>query len=109
MILGGEKVKPTDVDMRWIGAIFSCNDVVEETGLAAGVLGHPANGIAWVARRLAPYGLAIEPGQIVLAGSFTRGVDDSSWRSVRRRLRAARHGDLQLRLSMLAASRGART
>ena len=28
--------------------------------------------LAWVARRLAPYGLAIEPGQIVLAGSFTR-------------------------------------
>jgi 2-oxo-hept-3-ene-1,7-dioate hydratase len=72
VILGGHQVEPGDVDMRWIGAIFSCNDVVEETGLAAGVLGHPANGIAWVARRLAPYGLAIEPGQIVLAGSFTR-------------------------------------
>lgn len=72
VILGGTKVAPTDVDLRWIGAIFSCNGVVEETGLAAGVLGHPANGIAWVARRLAPYGQAIEPGQIVLAGSFTR-------------------------------------
>ena len=72
VILGGEKVRATDVDMRWIGAIFSCNGVVEETGLAAGVLGHPANGIAWVARRIAPYGLAIEPGQIILAGSFTR-------------------------------------
>ncbi|HEY0519327.1 MAG TPA: 2-oxo-hepta-3-ene-1,7-dioic acid hydratase [Ilumatobacteraceae bacterium] len=72
VVLGGEKRNPRDVDMRWIGAIFSRNGVVEETGLAAGVLGHPANGIAWVARRLAPYGLAIEPGQIVLAGSFTR-------------------------------------
>ena len=72
IILGGEKVAPTDVDMRWIGAILQCNGVVEETGLAAGVLGHPANGIAWVARRLAPYGMAIEAGQIILAGSFTR-------------------------------------
>jgi len=72
VVLGGEKIKPADVDMRWIGAIFSCNGVVEETGLAAGVLGHPANGIAWVARRIAPYGLTIEPGQIILAGSFTR-------------------------------------
>jgi len=72
VILGGNKVSPGDVDMPWIGAIFSCNGVVEETGLAAGVLGHPANGIAWVARRIAPYGLAIEPGQIILAGSFTR-------------------------------------
>jgi 2-oxo-hept-3-ene-1,7-dioate hydratase len=74
VILGGKKVKPRDVDMRWIGAIFSCNGIVEETGLAAGVLGHPANGIAWVARRIAPYGLAIEPGQIILAGSFTRAA-----------------------------------
>jgi 2-oxo-hept-3-ene-1,7-dioate hydratase len=74
IILGGNKVRPDSIDMRWIGAIFSCNDVVEETGLAAGVLGHPANGIAWVARRIAPYGLAIEPGQIILAGSFTRAV-----------------------------------
>ena len=72
VILGGRKVAPNDVDMRWIGAIFSCNGVVEETGLAAGVLGHPARGIAWVARRLAPYRMAIEPGQIILAGSFTR-------------------------------------
>jgi 2-oxo-hept-3-ene-1,7-dioate hydratase len=74
VILGGEKVTPSDIDMRWIGAIFSCNGVVEETGLAAGVLGHPANGIAWVARRIAPYGLAIEPGEIILAGSFTRAA-----------------------------------
>jgi 2-oxo-hept-3-ene-1,7-dioate hydratase len=74
IILGGKQVAPTDVDMRWIGAIFSCNGVVEETGLAAGVLGHPAKGIAWVARRLAPYGMAIEAGQIILAGSFTRAT-----------------------------------
>ena len=74
VILGGQRVRPGDVDMRWIGAIFSCNGVVEETGLAAGVLGHPANGIAWVARRLAPYGLAIEPGQLILAGSFVRAA-----------------------------------
>jgi 2-oxo-hept-3-ene-1,7-dioate hydratase len=74
IILGGLQVAPGDIDMRWIGAIFSCNGVVEETGLAAGVLGHPANGIAWVARRLAPYGMAIEPGQIILSGSFTRAT-----------------------------------
>jgi len=74
VILGGDQIAPGDVDMRWIGAIFTCNGVVEETGLAAGVLGHPANGIAWVARRLAPYGMGIEPGQLILAGSFTRAT-----------------------------------
>ena len=74
VILGEATVPPAEVDIPWIGAIFSCNGTVEETGLAAGVLGHPANGIAWVARRLAPYGQAIEPGQIVLSGSFTRAT-----------------------------------
>ncbi|HSB85806.1 MAG TPA: 2-oxo-hepta-3-ene-1,7-dioic acid hydratase [Ilumatobacteraceae bacterium] len=74
VILGGRQVDPSSIDMPWIGAIFSCNGVVEETGLAAGVLGHPANGIAWVARRLAPYGQAIEPGELILSGSFTRAA-----------------------------------
>ena len=38
------------------------------------MLGHPAAGIAWLARRLAPHDLAIEPGHIILSGSFTRAV-----------------------------------
>jgi 2-oxo-hept-3-ene-1,7-dioate hydratase len=74
VVLGGRPARPDDIDLRWVGAIFSRNGVVEETGLAAGVLNHPANGIAWLARRLAPYGLAIEPGQLILSGSFTRAV-----------------------------------
>jgi 2-oxo-hept-3-ene-1,7-dioate hydratase len=49
--------------------------VVEETGLAAGVLDHPANGVVWLARRFAAHGIALEPGQVVLAGSFTRPVE----------------------------------
>ena len=48
------------------------NGVVEETGLAAGVLNHPANGVAWLANKIAPHGERLEPGQVVLAGSFTR-------------------------------------
>jgi 2-oxo-hept-3-ene-1,7-dioate hydratase len=38
------------------------------------VLGHPANGIAWLANKLAPYDVALEAGEIVLGGSFTRPV-----------------------------------
>jgi 2-oxo-hept-3-ene-1,7-dioate hydratase len=74
VILGGRPMAPGEVDLRWVGAILSRNGVVEETGLAAGVLNHPALGIAWLARRLAPYGLTLEPGQLVLSGSFTRAV-----------------------------------
>lgn len=72
IIIGGRPIKPLDVDLRWCGALFYQNGVLEETGLAAGVLNHPANGICWVAKRFAPHGIALEPGQIILAGSFTR-------------------------------------
>ena len=50
------------------------NGVIEETGLAAAVLNHPANGICWVAKRFAPHGVALEPGQIILSGSFTAPI-----------------------------------
>jgi 2-oxo-hept-3-ene-1,7-dioate hydratase len=39
------------------------------------VLNHPANGVAWLANKIAPYGESLEAGQIVLAGSFTRPVN----------------------------------
>jgi len=72
IILGGRKVHPREVDLPWCGAILRQNGVVEETGLAAGVQGHPAIGVAWLARKLAPWGEGLEAGEVVLAGSFTR-------------------------------------
>jgi 2-oxo-hept-3-ene-1,7-dioate hydratase len=42
--------------------------------LAAGVQGHPAVGVAWLARKLAPWGERLQAGEVVLAGSFTRPV-----------------------------------
>jgi 2-oxo-hept-3-ene-1,7-dioate hydratase len=72
IVLGGKPVKPGEVDLRWIGAILKKNGVVEETGLAAGVLDHPANGVAWLANKIAPYGERLNEGDVVLAGSFTR-------------------------------------
>lgn len=75
IVLGGRPFKPTECDMRWIGAICAKNGAVEETGLAAGVLNNPANGIAWLVKRLARYGERLEAGEVVLAGSFIRPVE----------------------------------
>jgi 2-oxo-hept-3-ene-1,7-dioate hydratase len=80
IVLGGRPMRPLDVDLRWVGAIVSRNAEIEETGLGAGVLNHPAQSVAWLIRRLAGFGLAISPGDIVLSGSFIRPVE-------------ARHGD----------------
>jgi len=74
IVLGGRPMRPMDVDLRWVAALLYRNGVIEETGVAAGVLNHPANGIAWLARKFAAHDVALEPGQVVLAGSFTRPV-----------------------------------
>ncbi len=74
IVLGAKRVDPRTNDLPWCGAILRCNGVVEETGLAAGVQGHPAVGIAWLANKLAPWGEHLAAGEIVLAGSFTKPV-----------------------------------
>ncbi len=74
IILGGRPTRSDAVDLRWVGALLHRNGVIEETGLAAGVLGQPAMGVAWLANKLATYGEGLEPGQIMLSGSFTQPV-----------------------------------
>jgi 2-oxo-hept-3-ene-1,7-dioate hydratase len=74
IVIGGRPVGPTDVDLRWVGGAMYRNSEIEETGLAAGVLGHPALGIAWLANKVGPFGTVLQPGHIMLAGSFTRPV-----------------------------------
>jgi 2-oxo-hept-3-ene-1,7-dioate hydratase len=72
VVLGGHPVRPTNVDLRWCGALLHKNSVIEETGLAAGVLNHPATGVAWLANKISAYDEQLNAGDVVLAGSFTR-------------------------------------
>lgn len=74
VVMGGRPCRIGDFDWRWVGAIMSRNAVIEETGIAAGVLNHPANGVVWLANKLAPHNVTLEAGQIILGGSFTRPV-----------------------------------
>lgn len=74
IVTGGRPMRPHDIDLRWVSALLTKNGVIEESGVAAAVLNHPANGIAWLANALAPHGVELLPGQVILAGSFTRPV-----------------------------------
>jgi len=78
LVIGGRRLGPREVDLRWMGAIVSRNGEVEETGLGAGVLDHPARGIVWLAERLHTYGMEIGAGEVVLSGSFVRPVEARS-------------------------------
>jgi 2-oxo-hept-3-ene-1,7-dioate hydratase len=72
IVLGGRPVRPHDIDLRWAGAMLFKNGVIEETGLAAAVLNHPGNGVAWLANTIAPWDEQLKPGEVILGGSFTR-------------------------------------
>ncbi|VWX58867.1 2-oxo-hept-4-ene-1,7-dioate hydratase [Burkholderiales bacterium 8X] len=72
IVTGGRPVKPDAVDLRWVAALLYKNGVIEESGVAAAVLNHPATGVAWLANKLAPWDEALEAGEVVLGGSFTR-------------------------------------
>jgi 2-oxo-hept-3-ene-1,7-dioate hydratase len=74
IVLGGRPVKPDAIDLRWVGAMLFKNGVVEETGLSAGVLNHPAKGVAWLANKIAKYDESLSAKDIILSGSFTRPV-----------------------------------
>lgn len=74
VVLGREGFDPGEVDLPWCGAALYRNGEVEETGLAAGVMGHPANGVCWLARRFAAHGIGLNSGDVILSGSFTRPV-----------------------------------
>jgi len=74
MVTGGRPVAPDEVDLRWVAALLYRNETIEETGVAAGVLGHPATGVAWLANKLHQHGARLEAGETILAGSFTRPV-----------------------------------
>lgn len=72
MILGGRPVAVDAVDLRWVSALLYRNETIEESGVAAAVLNHPASGVVWLANKLAQHGDRLEAGEIILAGSFTR-------------------------------------
>jgi 2-oxo-hept-3-ene-1,7-dioate hydratase len=75
IVVGGRLIRPMDVDIRWVGATLSKNGIIEESGVSAAVMGHPAAGVAWLVNKLHAVGEKLLKGQIVLGGSFTRPVD----------------------------------
>ena len=74
MVLGDVRKHPDEIDLRWVPGVLARNGEIEETGVAMGVLGHPGHGVAWLANKLHQHGARLEPGEIILAGSFTRPV-----------------------------------
>ena len=74
VVLGGNPARLTDIDVRRISGSLAINGDIMETGTAAAVMGNPINAVAWLANKLAEFDVAMEPGDVILSGSFVKAV-----------------------------------
>ena len=74
LVLSGRPTKLTDVDPALIGATLRKNGEIVETGCSGAVLGNPVIAVAWLANKVAQFGVALEPGNVIMPGSCTRMI-----------------------------------
>ena len=74
-VLGKERVKPDEIDLLSIDASLTRNGEVVAEGRSDAVLGNPVTAVAWLARKVAGFGVRLEAGHVILPGSCTRAID----------------------------------
>ena len=74
VVLGGSPTRLTDLDVRLIGATLRSNGELRETGASGAVLGNPAVAVAWLANKVAAFGVTLEAGHVIMPGSCTRMI-----------------------------------
>jgi len=74
VVLGGNPIKLTDVDVRRLSASLSINGEVMESGSAAAVMGNPINAVVWLANKLLEFDVSMQPGDVILSGSFVKAI-----------------------------------
>ncbi|MDT0201598.1 2-keto-4-pentenoate hydratase [Nocardioides sp. AE5] len=74
-VLGPERVRPTDLDLRTIDARLLCNGEQVAEGRSDAVLGNPVTAVAWLANKVASFGVTLEAGHVILPGSVHRAID----------------------------------
>ncbi len=72
IVMGDKKVKPDELALANLETTLTVDGKVVETGNTSAILGHPANGIAWLANKISQFGISLKAGDIVLPGTCTR-------------------------------------
>ena len=75
VVLGGQATPVGGLDLRTIGAVLWRNGEIVATGASGAVLGNPATAVAWLANKVADFGVTLEEGHIILPGSCTKAID----------------------------------
>lgn len=71
-VIGKQRVSPKDIDIKSIDAVLTCNGEKLAEGRSDAVLGNPVTSVAWLARKVASFGVRLRAGDVVLPGSCTR-------------------------------------
>ncbi len=74
IVLGGTITPPHSLDLRTVGMVLEKNGEIAATAAGAAVLGHPAQAVAWLANKLAAYGIILRKGEVILSGSLTAAI-----------------------------------
>jgi len=69
-VLGDTRTAVRQVDLRLVGMVLEKNGELAGTGAGAAALGHPAASVAWLANKLAEFGLSLNAGEVILSGSL---------------------------------------
>lgn len=75
VIVGDARVSPDRLDPADIRAVLYQDGEEVARGNTSAVLGDPTEAVAWLARKVASFGVRLEAGHLVLPGSCTRAVD----------------------------------
>jgi 2-keto-4-pentenoate hydratase len=80
VILGAARKTPAElaangVDLADIEAVLFSGDDEIARGNTSAVLGNPTACVAWLARKVADFGVKLEAGHLILPGSCTRAID----------------------------------
>ena len=74
VVLGGKITRLRDIDLRLIGLVLEKNGEIVSTAAGAAVLGNPAEAVAWLANKLAEYGVDLKAGEFIMSGSLTAAL-----------------------------------
>lgn len=70
--LGPWDSRMRDADLAALAMTIHRNGTLAAEGVGAAALGHPAAATAWLANKLLEFGVALEPGQVVISGGITK-------------------------------------
>jgi 2-keto-4-pentenoate hydratase len=96
VVVGKHRMKPEGLRLDDLETVLEVDAAQVERGSTKAILGHPAEGVAWLANSIGEYGASLAPGDLVLPGTCTRSYRLGGLKEVKGRI--AQLGEVTLQL-----------